>query len=122
MLDELKNRGEYYDFGVSGLFRQTMGPYWDLWQQRKRKYRIRSYVIFNEEVKKKNPQLLKDYFGQTRFHPKEFPSITDTMVYKDTVVLFIWTAKPPIAVVIRNKDNAKSYANQFKMMWKAAKR
>jgi sugar-specific transcriptional regulator TrmB len=121
-LEELRPGGEYYDFGVSGLFRQIMGPYWDLWQQRKRKYKIRSYVIFNEEVKKNNPQLLKDYVGQARFHPREFPSITDTIIYKDTVILFIWTAKPPVAVVIKNKDNAKSYANQFRMMWKVAKK
>src|SRR3989344_2521281 len=60
MLEEMGHNGEYYDFGVSGLFRQLMGAYWELWQKRKRKQKISSYVIFNEETKKKNPQLLKD--------------------------------------------------------------
>jgi sugar-specific transcriptional regulator TrmB len=122
MIEELRNKGEYYDFGVSGLFREIMGPYWDLWQKQKKRYGIKSFVIFNEEIKKTNPQLLKDYFGETRFHPKEFASITDTMVYKDNVVLIIWTAKPPIAVVIKNRDNAVSYKNQFKLLWNAAKK
>lgn len=121
MLEEIRN-GEYYDFGVSGLFRDVMKHYWDLWQKKKRKYKIKSYVIFNEELKKKNPKLLKDYYGQARFHPKEFSSITDTMIYKDTIILFIWTAKPPIAVLIKNKENAQSYKNQFKLMWKYAKK
>jgi len=120
-LEELKPKGEYYDFGVSGLFKEVMGPYWDLWQKHKRKYKIKSYVIFNEELKKKNPKLLEDYFGEKRFHPKEYSSITDTIIYKDSVILFIWTAKPPIAVLIKNKDNAESYKNQFKLMWKYAK-
>ncbi len=122
MLEDLDPKGEYFDFGVSGMFRDVMGPYWDLWQKRKRKYKIKSYVIFNEELKKKNPKLLKEYFGEARFHPKEYSSITDTIIYKDTVILFIWTAKPAIAVVTKNKDNAESYKNQFKLMWKHAKK
>lgn len=122
MLEELCLEGEYYDFGVSGLFKEIMGPYWDLWQKRKRKDKIKSRVIFNEELKKNNPKLLEDYYGQARFYPKEYSSITDTMIYKDTVLLFIWTAKPPVAIVIKNKDNAESYKNMFKLMWKQAKR
>ncbi|MDD5191869.1 MAG: helix-turn-helix domain-containing protein [Candidatus Nanoarchaeia archaeon] len=122
MLEELNPKGEYYDFGVSGLFKEVMKEYWDLWQKQKKKYKIKSYVIFNAELKKKNPELIKDYYGETRFHPKEYSSITDTIIYKDTVVLFIWTAKPPIAVVIKNKDNAESYKNQFRLMWKYAKK
>jgi len=99
-----------------------MKEYWDLWQKQKKKYKIKSYVIFNEELRKGNPKLLKDYHGDARFHPKEYSSITDTIIYKDKTVLFIWTAKPPIAVVIKNKDNAESYKNQFKLMWKYARK
>lgn len=122
MLEELNPGGEYYDFGVSGLFREVMGPYWELWQQKKRKYHLKSKVIFSEELKKRNPQLLRDYIGEVRFHPKEYHSITDTMIYKDTVLLLIWTAKPTVAIVIKNKDNAESYKNQFKLMWKFARK
>jgi len=122
MLEELNPNGEYFDFGVSGLFREKMGVYWDLWEKKKRMYKIKSKVIFTEELKKKNPELLKDYFGEARFHPKEYPSITDTMIYKDTVLLLVWTAKPPVAIVIKNQDNAESYKNQFKLMWKLAKK
>ncbi len=121
MLEELKDGGEYFDFGVSGLFKEVMPSYWHLWQRKKKQYRIRSQVIFNEEIKEQK-DFLKDYFGEARFHPKEFSSVTDTMIYKDTVVLFIWTAKPPVAIVIRNKDNAESYKNQFKMMWTLSKK
>jgi len=122
ILEELKDGGEYLDFGVSGLFRDVMGPYWDLWQKRKRKYNIKAKCIFNEELIKKNPKLLKDYFGEARFHPKEYSSPTDTIIYKDTVVLFVWTAKPPIAIVIKNKENADGYRRQFQLMWKYSKK
>lgn len=122
ILEELKDGGEYLDFGVSGIFRQVMGPYWDIWQKKKRRYKIKSKCIFSEELKEKNLELLKDYYGGARFHPKEYNSPTDTMIYKNIIVLFIWTARPPIAIVIKNKENAEGYRNQFKFMWEAAKK
>lgn len=122
MLFEIGNNGEYLDFGVSGLFLDVMGPYWHLWQRRKRQMKIRSRVIFNEDVKVKRPLVLQVYFGKARFHPAENASLTDTMIYRGTVMLLIWTARPPIAVVIKNVENAKSYCNQFELMWKAAKK
>lgn len=121
MLDELGKRGEYFDFGVSGLFREVIGPYFQSWQEAKKKNRITSHVIFNCEVKE-NKKLLQEYYGKARFCPKGNPSFTDTMIYNDTVVLLIWTAKPPLAIVIKNRENAQSYKNQFLLMWKNAKR
>lgn len=122
ILEELKKGGEYLDFGVSGLFRDIMGHYWDLWQRKKKKWNIKAKCIFDETLKEKNPKLLKDYFGEARFHSYEFKSLTDTMIYNDKVVLFIWTAKPPIAIVIQNKANADSYRNQFNLMWRFSKK
>jgi sugar-specific transcriptional regulator TrmB len=121
LLDELGHGGEYYDFGVSGLLKSVMKDYWYIWQKRKMKQKIKAYVIFNESVKG-DEELLRSYYGEARFHPKEYSSITDTIIYKDNVVLIIWTAKPVVAVVIKNKDNAESYRNQFKLMWKFAKK
>ena len=120
ILHELGHKGEYFDFGVSGLFRNVMPDYWEKWQARKKKLGIKSCVIFDESIKKSSPDLLKNYFGRYRFYPKEYSSITDTIIYKDTVVLLIWTANPPIGIVIKNKDNELSYRNQFRMMWRRA--
>ncbi len=99
-----------------------MGPYRDLWQRKKKEYGIKAKCIFDETLKQKDPKFLKDYFGEARFYPKEFKSMTDTMIFNDKVVLFIWTVKPPIAIVIKSEDNAESYRNQFKMMWRFAKK
>ncbi len=122
ILEELKGGGVYYNFGVSGLFRSVMGRYWDIWQKRKKKLRIKAYCIFDASVKEKDPYLLEHYFGKSRFHPPHYRTLTDTLIYKDTVVMFIWSAKPPIAVVIKNKENAEGYRNQFLFMWRHASR
>ena len=121
ILGEVGAGGEYCDFGVSGMLHDIMGSYWHTWQGAKRKKRINSYVIFNEEVKK-HPTLLKEYHGKYRFYPKEYPSVTDTFIYKDSVALMLWTAKPPIAIVIKSRENAQSYRNQFWLLWKQAKK
>lgn len=122
ILEELKDGGKYLDFGVSGLFREKVGSYWDYWQKQKKKRHIYSRCIFDESLKKKNPQLLQDYYGKARFHSSAFRSLTDTIIYNDTVILFIWTAKPILAVVIKNKENAESYKNQFLLLWKNSKK
>ncbi len=121
MLEELGRGGEYADFGVSGLFRTVMGPYWDFWQKNKRELGIKSKCIFDERLKS-DRKLIGGYFGEAKFHPKEFSSPTDTIIYNDKIILFIWTADPPLAVVIRNKRNAEGYRNQFNMMWRHARR
>ena len=120
-LEEMGVGGEYLDFGVSGLFRKVMGPYFQAWQRAKRRKKIVSYVIFNESVRA-NKELLSEYYGKARYNPEGYSSLTDTMIYRDTVVLLVWSANPPIAVVIKNAENAKSYRNQFKLMWKNAKK
>lgn len=119
MLHEIGDGGEYYDFGVSGLFREVMGPYFQAWQRAKKRRKITSYVIFNEALKS-NREFFSEYSGKARFYPKEYSSITDTFIYKDSVAMVIWTAKPPVAIVIKSADNAKSYRNQFWLMWKKA--
>lgn len=123
-LEELTPGGTYYDFGVSGLLAEVMGNSWyvNTWGMKKKENGIKSYVIFDERVRQKKTDAYLGYVGKARYHPKQYTSLTDTMIYRDTVILLIWTAKPPLAVVIKNRDNAQSYKNQFKLMWKMAKK
>jgi predicted transcriptional regulator len=120
MLQELKGGGRYDDFGVGGRFREVMGPYWDFWQKSKVELGITSRCIFNENLR--GSKLLKDYRGKARFVPKKYHCPSDTMIYNDKIVLFIWNAKPPTAVLIRDSETAKGYFNVFNWMWKNAKR
>ncbi|MFH1591732.1 MAG: helix-turn-helix domain-containing protein [archaeon] len=121
MLAELNPSGRYDDFGVSGLFKKVLPAYWGTWQRQKKKAGIVSRIIINADFIGKTPTFLKDYVGEARLHPPEYRSITDTMIFNDTVMLLIWTANPSLAVVITNADNAQSYRNQFELMWKQSK-
>ena len=120
ILDELRGGGEYVDFGVSGLFKQVMGPYWDVWQKEKKRRRIRSRCIFDETVR--TTALYTDYYGEARFVPSIHHCPSDTMIYGDKIALFIWAAEVPTVILIKDKTTAQGYRNIFEWMWaKAAK-
>ncbi|MFH1915743.1 MAG: helix-turn-helix domain-containing protein [Nanoarchaeota archaeon] len=116
MMADLPDGGEYLDFGVSGLFKEVMAYYWKRWQREKKEKRIRSKCIFSESLRT-DRGFFREYVGEFRFHPERYPSFTDTMIYQDRVILLLWTATPILAVVIRNKENAESYKNNFFTMW-----
>ena len=120
LLDELKEGGEYYVFGASGGMKEVLGPYTQAFQKRKAQHKIKSKVIFSEKLR--NSLLLKEQVGDMRFVPAEFVSPTDTFIYNDKVIIFIWQEKPPFAVLIRNKSVAQSYKNYFKFLWQKASR
>ena len=121
ILRELQPNGSYVDFGVSGLFKDIMGAYWFQWQKKKKMSGIKAKCIFDEGVRERK-DLLREYIGAKKFVAEEFRSPVDTMIYNDKVVLFVWTAKPPLAVKIKSADVAEAYRNQFRLLWKIAKR
>lgn len=118
ILQELKEGGEYYVFGAEGGMRDVLGPYFALYQKQKAKFKIKSKVIFGGKARK--TKLLEEYIGDARFIPSEFSSPTDTFIYDDKIIIFIWNEKPPFAVLIKNKSAAESYKNYFKVLWKSS--
>ncbi len=121
LLEELNPGGRYDDFGVSGLSRDVTGPFWDYWQDKKIKYRIKSRCIFDERIKKKGT-FVKDYYGDYRFVSSRYYNPTDTFIFKDKILMCMWSANPPLAVLISDKYTAEGYERYFNMMWKIAKR
>ena len=121
IIEELKGGGEYVDFGVSGIFKKVMAYYWGQWQLKKEKYNIRARLIVDSGISRRYPDLIANLKNtQVRFVEENYYSPTDTIIYNDKVAIFIWTAKPPIVVLIKNKENAEGYKNHFELLWKKA--
>lgn len=121
MLSELKAGETYFAFGGEGLFRTVMGPYFTAWQERKKKNKINGQVIFSESLFKQNSLVLREFVGEPRFRPSD-SSLTDIWMYHDKVLILIWTGDPPIAIYIKDAENAKGFQYQFKLAWKQAKK
>lgn len=118
MLNELSPDGEYLDFGVSGLFKDVVGPYFRVWQQKKEKFGIKSRCIFDESVRE-NKELLSHYVGEAKFIPIKYYSSVDTFIYNDKVFLGVWKAEPPYAILIKSREVADSYRSQFNLLWES---
>ena len=113
MLQELNPKGTYLVF-ASGLLKDILGPYWNIYQKKKEKFGIKSRCIWDLKVKK-DKNYLKEYYGLGRFISKDsYLSPVDIFVYNDKVIQVSYKTKPIFAVVIKSKGLAQSYRELFK--------
>lgn len=118
MLAELSPGGTHYVF-ASGNMADSVGPYYDIYQKTKKKNKITTYGIHDEEFRRRK-DILKRTVARIRFYSfSYFP--TDTWIYNDKVLIVTYTSKPPIAILIVNKETAESYKKFFDSFWKKAK-
>jgi len=118
MVDELSPHGTHYVL-ASGDMSEAVGPYYDQYQKRKKKNKIKTYGILDVAFKKRK-DLLKRTSATIRFTPLPyFP--TDIWIYNDKVLIVTYKATPSIAILIQSAETAKSYKVFFDTFWKQAK-
>lgn len=115
MLKEVTSKDDHVVF-ASGNMADAMGPYYNLFQETKRKKKVRTRIIYDISFRKR-VDVTKITFGKIKFYPlTQFP--TDTWIYKDKVLIVTYSAKPPIAVLITSRETANSYMKIFDGFWK----
>ncbi|MBW2991331.1 hypothetical protein KY348_06555 [Candidatus Woesearchaeota archaeon] len=105
-------------FGSSGRFKETLGPYFTLFQKRKKEKGRGTEAIVSERIKGTDIHLKTP--GKIRFLPRQYESPISTLVYGNKVAIVVWT-EDPIGFLIESKTAAKSFTNYFKVMWGMAK-
>lgn len=119
MLKELSPKGTHYVF-ASGNMADTMGSYYQWYQETKRKNKIKTFIMYDIHFRKRI-DVLKMTVGEIRYYPLSyFP--TDTWIYNDKVLIVTYSAKPPVAILITSKETAESYKQFFMSFWKKAKK
>ncbi len=105
---------------------QDINP--DVWEaffkhlnDRRVKKGIIQKMIYNEDLR--DSQVAKEYknskLTQVKFAPQK--TITGTSIYGDNVAMIVWEEKP-YGFIITSKEVADSFREQFKILWKTAKR
>jgi len=121
MLKEISPNGTYHCF-ASGFMERTSGlgkKYNDEFQKRKRKEKIKAFVIYYGDANEQK-DIIENAYGAIRHSPiNYFP--TTTYIYKDNILIITCTANPPFAVLITNKQTAESYRKLFSDYWKKAR-
>jgi sugar-specific transcriptional regulator TrmB len=119
MLKEIPDAGEHRVF-ASGHMAPTMGPYYLLFQQKKKEKHIKTKVIYDKTFQN-NKEIIKATYGTISF-TQMGPFPTDTWIYNDKVLIVTYTATPPIAILIQSEQTTISYKKVFDSIWKQVRK
>lgn len=120
ILELLDDKEEYIAFSVVEVPPEFEGYLTD-WADKLNKNKIKIRAIFNENANKKRIlEYSKQKFTRVKIIEKEFDSPAVFNVYKNKVGILIWTSEP-LAIIIENKEVAKSFKRYFEIIWKHSK-
>jgi len=118
VLNDVLKCKEFVAFGSSGKFLEVMGHDFILFQNQKKKLKIKSRIIEAESTRKS--ELRNVAYAQFKYIPNEFASPITTIVYDNKVAIMVWS-EIPTATVINSKQVVDSYKKYFELLWKQAK-
>jgi len=109
---------EFVAFGSSGKFLEAMGHDFFLFQNQKKKLKIKSRIIEAESTRKS--ELSKIAYAKFKYIPNQFASPITTLIYGDKVAIMVWS-EVPTATVINSKNVVDSYKKYFELLWQQAR-
>jgi len=116
----LRDKKDHLVLGDEGDYARILPIFFVQFLKECEKNKIKEKVLCNPKIYKEMKKY--DYkYSETKALPSEFIFPTTTLIYEGKLILFNWTL-PYNAVVISNKDLAKSYENYFNLLWKHAKK
>ncbi|MEM2919050.1 MAG: helix-turn-helix domain-containing protein [Candidatus Altiarchaeota archaeon] len=114
----LKQKGELLIYGAEGKFKEMFGSYWEQWNKKREKLRIKVKIIYNEKLKGKREKLK---YVDIKYISKEFESPATTWIFDDKAAIILWD-RIPFAILIESRGINKSYKNYFNMLWSVSRK
>lgn len=118
--DILKIRKDFVAFGAEGKFKGLFRWYFDNWQIKRTKLKLKYKIIYNNKLKGRRP-VRKQKLVETKFLPEKYDFPATTIIYGDNVGIIIWDVNP-IGFVLESKEVVKSFMNYFNLIWKIARK
>lgn len=116
-VESSKKTKELLIFGaISGHLRELDPIYHERYFNERKQYKIKTRYIFIEG--EKYPEAPNSEY---RFLPKPYKSFAATAIHGDEVSFWLLT-KPEIVILVKNKEFAETYKNNFELLWKLAKK
>ncbi len=115
--DLLKNAKEFKSYSTRDNFAKAMPKYREYFREMRAEKKIRQKSIITDDKRKPN-----NLYQEKRYVPKEYASPIGLQVYNNKVMIIIWEAEPPIALVLEGEKVSKTFNSIFETMWKQAKK
>lgn len=120
IISTVGNGGQVLIFGIDDGFLLRTNPHYlnhlRQYYARLAKKRIREKAIVRSQATVFHEVASTVY----RFLPQDVIGNTAFEVYGDKVAIFLW-GTPHYLILIRNKEVARSYRNQFRLLWQVAR-
>jgi sugar-specific transcriptional regulator TrmB len=115
--DMLNNSKEFWTYSRREDFGKIMPKYREYFKEMMIAKKIKhKAIITDEKIQKSYPNQEQRYF------PKEYATPIGIELYNDKVLIIIWDAEPPIAIVLEGEKISKSFKSMYKSMWNQAKK
>lgn len=121
--DILKTRKPVYFIGAKAFWLDPrLQHFLYNFDKERRKLGIKFYHLFDYEVKKQKPEILKLVGKPYKFLPKKYSSPTAVDIFGDYVVAFVGVSpgkldNEPVQFVMKSKRLADGYRKFFQFMW-----
>ena len=119
ILKNLNKGDEYIAFGVPKTAENLWG-FFEEFNEKLSNKEVNSKIIFDEKANK-NIKSCKKFGYDVRKLPTEFMSPAEINIYKDNVVIILWS-KTPLAIAIKGEEIAKSFKQYFRVLWNIAQK
>ncbi len=114
--DILKEGKNFVGFGATDRAHTLLPEFTRMYLRDRERKNIRARQFYPEGSK-----VLESKLSTFKTIPKEFSGPATTLIYGEKVAIFMWFIEPPVVVLIKNKEAARAYRNQFEFMWKMVK-
>lgn len=114
--DILREGKDFVGFGATDRASVLLPDFTRRYLKGRKKRGIKARQLYPEGEK-----FLRSKLSTFKTVPKEFSGPATTIIYGDKVAIFMWFTEPPVVVLIKNKEAASAYRNQFEFMWKLIK-
>ena len=112
----IKSKKEFLIFGaVAGALRELDPIYHERYYVERKKLKVKSRYIFIRGEKHPTAP-----FSEYRYLPKHYKSFVATAIHGNEVSFWLLT-KPEVVILIKSKELADTYRNNFEALWKIAK-
>ena len=116
--DVLREKKDYFVFGEEGKYQKLFPIFIQQFLRDVKKNKMIEHLLSKES---KRGKIMVIPTSRLKYLPDNYFSPTMTAIYGSKVAIFIWS-HPLFAILIKDKDVAKSYKSYFNILWNVAKK
>ncbi|MFH1072292.1 MAG: helix-turn-helix domain-containing protein [Nanoarchaeota archaeon] len=116
LLDILKEGKDFVGFGATDRASVLLPEFTKRYLRERERRHIKAKQLYP-----KGGKVLLSKLSRFKVIPKQFAGPATTIIYGNKVAVFMWFTEPLVVVLIKDRDAARAYRNQFEFMWRMVK-